>query len=108
MELNFLNKMSIDKKFNDEEVWIELPPPDPEIFYHLLTGKIPEIRPIKKTKSEVKEMKIIGSIFLAATLAIGTWGLYDHIKTEYGSLGKAYEAQMEKIDKWPVRVWNTF
>ncbi len=106
--MNFLNKMSIDKKFNDEEVWIELTPPDPEIFYHLLTGKIAEPRSIKKTKSEVKEMRIIGSIFLAATLAIGTWGLYDHIKTEYGSLGKAYEAQMEKVNKWPTRGWNTF
>lgn len=100
--------MSIDKKFNDEEVWVTSPLPDGEIFYHLLTGKIAKQRPIKKTRSEVKEMRIIGSIFLAATLAIGAWGLYDHIKTEYGSLDKAYEIQMEKVDKWPARVWNTF
>ena len=98
--------MGIDKKFNDEEVWVT--PPDPEIFYRLLTGKIEPIQSVKTTRSELRGIRIIGSIFLAATLALGAWGLYDHIRTEYGSLDKAYEAQMEKIDKLPPRIWNTF
>jgi len=99
---------NLEKNLNNEEVLINLPSPDPEIFYHLSTRKKIELISIKKTKSEIKGMRMIGSIFLAATLAIGAWGLYDHIKTEYGSLGEAYKAQIEKLEKAPARLWNTF
>jgi len=90
---------NLEKNLDDEEVQIEFPS---DIFLGTKTGSI------KKTKSEIKGMRIIYSVLIASTLALGAGGLYDSIKTEYGSLGKAYKAQIEKLEKAPARMWNTF
>ncbi|MBU0959113.1 MAG: hypothetical protein KKB31_04165, partial [Nanoarchaeota archaeon] len=57
--------MEIDKKINNEELLVNYPVTDGEIFTHLFSGAKPTKRPIKMTRLGLKAHKWITGIFLA-------------------------------------------
>jgi len=98
--------MEIDKKINNEELLVNYPVTDGEIFTHLFSGAKPTKRPIKMTRLGLKAHKWITGIFLAVHLTIAGIGFTNYINTNYnGSISKFYKIQMEKLNRAPLNFY---
>jgi len=89
-----------------ENVLVDIPITDCEIFTHLLTGQKPVERPVEMTYGEYKSIRNFAKGILAGVLITGAVALYSSAIQEHGSISKAYDVFMQQVDKWPVRMYN--
>ena len=85
-----------------DEILVDLPSTDAEIFGHILFGIKPERQPVKMTRGNYRLLQQSYSMVLAGILIVGTIAGYHDIKKEYGSISQAYKSFIENVEKIPL------